>query len=180
MSTITATPLSELRMLFDDIETATEQERQEAAMLRAEIGVLAAVCARRKARSAAGRVFTRRATEISDEPGYWDTSYPPSEHVVEYSDERLLLVERGEESERPLTSGAYYDYEIVTTTPDLLVDADGILYHAHVSGTASYGPYAAHPGTDNRKITCVYRQVPYPTLTELRSVAETLREMYHA
>lgn len=176
---ITVTPLSELQTLLDETMSTADDEREETTMLRLEISILAPVVARIKTRSPEGRLFKRRPVEITDEPGHWDNSYPPKEHVVDRTDQRLLLISEGETSERPLTSDAYYDYEIVTQTPDVLVDEEGHIYHGRESGTASYGSYAAYPGTDNRQIVRTYERTE-GNLDELRSIAETLRVMHHA
>lgn len=178
MSTITATPLSELSSLIDELQATAEEERQESAMLSLEISVLAPVVASSKVPSPDGKRFKRRPTEITDEPGHWDNSYPPKEYVVDRSDERLLLIAESEESERPLTREAYYDYEIVTTTPALLVNTDGVIYRGYTTGTASYGSYAAHPGTDRRQIEASYEPVRDPSIEELRKVAHVLRIMH--
>jgi hypothetical protein len=168
----TQTTTDDLRRMLDEIEASDAADRDEAATLSAEIPVLARWLSRR-----VPTAWRRLATEITDEPGHWDSSYPPAEHIAARTRERLLLVREARTIERPTSSGFYYSYTIRTEASGLVVTRDGRLLSRTESGSGALGQYAAHPGTDSRDIRREYRDLTAPTLDDLRDAAALLRAM---
>jgi hypothetical protein len=93
--------------------------------------------------------FQRRATVYADKAGHWDNSYPPKQDYSARSGPRLLGLISRETEDVPTESGFYYDYRTITAFGGLFVDADGNLWTSDMSGTGTFGQFAAHPGECN-------------------------------
>lgn len=167
--------LDRIRELHAAAEDAEREIFAEREILAEEVKVGARVLARKVA-----QIFRRLPTEITDEPGHSDSSYPPEEHTAAWTSEKYLLVRDVTVAEKPTSSGGYYSYSISTETPGLAIARSGSLVAILETGSAALGQYAAHPGTDSRDITREYRSLSAPSLGDLREAAELVDQLIDA
>ena len=120
--------------------------------------------------------FRRYPSEITDEAGHWDNSYPPKAELhYSRSTPRLIRVRKYTTEDVPTSTGFYHDYREQTTELGCYVGRDGSFWGCDRSGTAHFGQYAAHPGECNREIELDWQPIE-PTLDDLREAEPILRE----
>lgn len=88
----------------------------------------------------------KRATEISDEDGHWDSSYPPKMVCKNRCGPRLITILDNTTDDIATSSGFYHDWKRVTEDAGLYIGTRGELYGCQETGTGSLGQFAAHPG----------------------------------
>ena len=166
------TSTADIRRMLAEIESGEATDQAEKSLLLAEIPTLARYLNRH-----VSAAWMKLATGIMDDPGHYDSSYPPDEYVAARTKKRLLRVSYPTTTERETSGGFYGTFDISTDEPGVAIGTDGTIYSIDEAGTAKTSPYAAYPGTDHRDIHLSYRPVASPDLDVLRSAANLLRTM---
>jgi hypothetical protein len=134
--TITIEQLEQLANLLEASATA-----KRAKLLRL-IGAYARILYTQKPKS-----FARRAMELADEDGHYDTSFPPAIEWKDRSGPRLMQIVEAVDDQVATTNGFYHDWRYTTTDRGLYVSPSGELYGRALNGGGSLGSFAAHPGS---------------------------------
>ena len=124
-----------------------------------------------------GDQFQSQNTEMRDEDGYYDNSYPPEEQCCNQTGPELMRVEQPTDEYVGTSDGFYHDAKVVTEYGGVYVDASGDLWQRRAEGTVRFGSFAAHPGWCNREIGYDFSQVSEPTMNDLLTAEEALREI---
>jgi hypothetical protein len=130
---------------IEDIEAMVAQMEADEAMRRAKLVRLIAAEARIVALREPSK-FVSMPTELSDEDGHWDNSYPPAAQYKNRTGPRLLEVVDNTTQDIATSSGFYHDWKRVTEDKGLWVGTRGELYGCMETGTGRFGQFAAHPG----------------------------------
>lgn len=137
---------------IEDIEAIVAKMEADESARRAKLTRLIAAEARILALREPAR-FPRRATELSDEDGHWDNSYPPKLCYKNRTGPRLLKIEDNATEDIATSSGFAHDWKRVTTRLGLWIGTRGELYGCEETGTGKFGNFAAHPGDYNVEVT---------------------------
>lgn len=114
-----------------------------------------------------------------DEPGYWDSSYPPKQVYSDHTGPRSLEIASEQTEDIATSGGAYYEWRRVTSVPGLYIAPDGSWYRSYQEGTGQVGSFAAHPGHCSVDCEIEYVETGWESLTqdELVAAEEQLREL---
>lgn len=132
------TTIEAIEALAAELTAAGEAERARLARL---VRALARIAAARSPDA-----FGRRALLQCDEPGHWDTSFPPR---TVYTDRRGPLSVRTHGiryDDIPTSGGFYHRFRRETLRPGYAITPDGDILAGTLAGTGRVGQYAAHPG----------------------------------
>lgn len=148
-------------------EIANDDESEHARLLRL-CNAMLRILGRRQP-----ELFLRTCTEITDESGHFDNSFPPKEERHGRGPSVLRIFAR-DVDEVPTSGGFYHSWRLETTSVGCYAGRDGQWYGCRATGTGAVGQYAAHPGDCNRAIELDWHVIT-PDLQDLREAEPILR-----
>lgn len=164
MTTATIT-IEQLEALANQV--ANDDESEHARLLRLCRAMLRILGARQP------EAFERTCTEITDEAGHWDNSYPPKPERHGRGP-RVICIFAHQTDDVPTSSGFYHSWRRQTDCVGCYAGRDGNFYGCRETGTGAVGQYAAHPGTHARAIELDWHVIT-PDLQDLREAEPILR-----
>jgi hypothetical protein len=145
MTESTIITLAALEAIADEIVGEESQKREHlATMIRHYARILAVREPER---------FTRRATELSDEDGHYDNSYPPKLEWKDRSGPVSMRIVPGTYEQVATEGGFYHSWRAATSDSGLYITPTGEMIGATFEGEGRYGQFAAHPGDCSVMIT---------------------------
>lgn len=119
----------------------------------------------------------RRATELRDQDGHWDRSYPPEQVYRNRTGPRLIEIREHATTDIATEGGFYHAWRRVTEDQGLYVDRAGMLWGCNETGTGAVGQFAAHPGDCGVEVELDWSPLALSDVStaDLRTAEEQLR-----